>query len=101
MQNLDPVYWANRAMIVAQDKPGSQLQPVAPPGVGEKVNVVLNWAYWLCFAAALVGVMMVITGVVMSRRDGASDEVTTNVMRVGVGVAALAGVGALFAWFVG
>ncbi|WP_426722052.1 hypothetical protein [Corynebacterium auriscanis] len=79
--------------------PGSNLQPTAPPGVDEKVNTLLNWAQWVCFAIALLGALAAITGVILSRREGNSDEVTSNTIRVGLGVAALAGVGGLFSWF--
>lgn len=81
--------------------PGSNLQPTAPPGVGEKVNTLLNWTQWICFAAALIGTLVAIAGMVMSRREGNSDEATGTMFRIGLGVAALAGVGGLFSWFAG
>lgn len=81
--------------------PGSNLQPTAPPGVGDKINILLNWAQWVCFAAALLGTLATIAGVVISRRNGDSDEATSSIFRIGIGVSALAGVGGLFSWFAG
>ena len=102
MHSISPSYWATRAIVEYQaQNPGSDLQPTAPPGVGQKVDIFLNWAFYICMAAALVGVMVMLAGIVMSRRDGHSDEVTSNAFRVGVGTAALAGVGGLFSWLMG
>lgn len=102
MHTISPSYWATRAIVEYQAQtPGSDLQPKAPPGVGEKINTVLDWAFWICIAAAFLGVMALLAGIVMSRRDGTSDEVTANLFRVGVGTAALAGVGGLFSWLMG
>ena len=102
MHSISPSYWTTRAIVEYQaQNPGSDLQPTAPPGVGQKVDTFLNWAFYICMAAALVGVMVMLAGIVMSRRDGHSDEVTSNAFRVGVGTAALAGVGGLFSWLMG
>lgn len=102
MHSISPSYWATRAIVEYQaQNPGSDLQPTAPPGIGQKVESFLNWAFYICMAAALVGVMVMLAGIVMSRRDGTSDEVTSNAFRVGVGTAALAGVGGLFSWLMG
>ncbi|MGJ4093956.1 hypothetical protein [Corynebacterium macclintockiae] len=102
MHTISPSYWATRAIVEYQaQNPGSDLRPTAPPGVGQKVDTFLNWAFYICMAAALVGVMVMLAGIVMSRRDGHSDEVTSNAFRVGVGTAALAGVGGLFSWLMG
>ena len=81
--------------------PGSNLQPTAPPGVGDKINTMLNWTQWICFAAALIGTLVAIAGMVMSRRDGNSEEATSSMFRIGLGVAFLAGAGGLFSWFAG
>lgn len=43
-----------------------EIQPEAPPGVGEKLSTVLGWVYWLaivaCIAAIIVGIVMIATG---------------------------------------
>lgn len=79
--------------------PGSNLQPTAPPGVGDKINTMLNWTQWICFVAALMGTLVAIASMVMSRRDGNSEEATRSMLRIGLGVAFLAGAGGLFSWF--
>lgn len=97
---LDPAYWATRAQVSIQAQlPGENVTPTAPPGVGEKVNTALNWAMWICIAVAFVGAIVCVAGIVLSRREGSSDEVTGNMLRIGLGTAALAGMGGLFSWF--
>ncbi|WP_312803539.1 hypothetical protein [Corynebacterium variabile] len=96
---FDPAYWVTRASVSYQAQlPGENVSPTAPPGIGDKVNSVLDWVFWICIAVAFIGAIVAVTGIVLSRREGSSDEVTSNMLRVGIGTAALAGMGTLFSW---
>lgn len=97
---VDPAYWVTRAHVSIQAQlPGENVQPAPPPGVGDKVNSALNWMQWILIAVAFVGASVAVAGIVLSRREGSSDEVTGNMLRIGLGTAALAGMGGLFSWF--
>ena len=96
---LDPNYWLLRSELSIQAQlPGENVTPTAPPGIGDNVNTALNWAMWICIAVAFIGALVCVAGIVLSRREGSSDEVTGNMLRIGLGTAALAGMGTLFTW---
>ncbi len=74
----------NSQMVLAQ-MPGQNLQPQAPSGFGEKVDRGLNFGMYVGLVIAIAGVIAVGASMVLSRREGTSEEATANALRVGIG----------------
>jgi len=53
-------------VILGQAAAQVNIQPQAPPGLGEKIEMFLGWVYWLaivlCIAGVIVGAVMIWTG---------------------------------------
>lgn len=86
----------NNHLIYAQ-LPGQNLTPQAPSGFGEKVDRGLNFGMYLGIVVAIVGVIAVGASMVISRREGTSEEATSNALRVGVGCLIIGSAGAIVA----
>lgn len=85
--------------ILAQ-MPGQNLSPQAPGDFGEKINRGLNFGMFIGIAVAVAGVIAIGAGMVISRREGTSEEVTANAIRVGIGCLIIGSAGTLVAAFV-
>lgn len=76
--------------------------PVAPPGVAEKVQTVLNWGFWISITA-LVGALIV-AGVKMAinnRRGEGLSEGLGGVITVLIGAAFVASASSIISALVG
>jgi hypothetical protein len=60
----------------------------------------LDWVFWLCIASAVIGAIIAVTGIVRSRWGRQSDEVTSNMLRLGIGLTALSSMGTLLSWMI-
>ena len=78
------------SQILAQ-MPGQNMQPQAPAGFGAKIEQGLNFAFYIGIAMAIVGVMVAGITLLMSRREGSSEEATAMAMRIGFGAMILGG----------
>ncbi|MDN6130456.1 hypothetical protein ACTXIT_11335 [Corynebacterium casei] len=65
--------------------PGQNLTPQAPGDFGEKIDRGLNFGLYIGIAVAIIGVMVVGASMVISRREGTSEEATSNAIRIGIG----------------
>jgi len=45
------------SIATAAAQTGIEIRPEAPPGLGEKINTLLNWVYWIALVAAIMGVI--------------------------------------------
>ena len=73
-------------LVMAQaDIPGQGIQPQAPPGLAGKMNTFLSWVQYFGIFFAVVGVIVAGVGLVLSRREGSSEEATANFLRIGLG----------------
>ncbi|MFZ2292270.1 hypothetical protein ACTXN6_11880 [Corynebacterium casei] len=70
--------------ILAQ-MPGQNLTPQAPGDFGAKIDRGLNFGMYIGIVVAIVGVIAVGASMVISRREGSSEEATSNALRIGIG----------------
>lgn len=45
------------SIATAAAQSGIDIRPEAPPGLGEKITMFLNWIYWIALVAAIMGVI--------------------------------------------
>ena len=74
------------SQILAQ-MPGQNMQPQAPAGFGAKIEQGLSFAFYIGIAMAMVAGITLL----MSRREGSSEEATAMAMRIGFGAMILGG----------
>ena len=74
------------SQILAQ-VPGQDLNPQAPGDFGEKVDRSLNFGVYIGLVVSMV----------LSRREGTSEEATAAALRVGVGCLVIGGAGTIVA----
>ncbi|HAT6526212.1 TPA: hypothetical protein JAK05_002212 [Corynebacterium striatum] len=82
--------------ILAQ-VPGQDLSPQAPGDFGEKVDRGLNFGVYIGLVVAVAGVISIGASMVLSRREGTSEEATSAALRVGVGCLIIGGAGTIVA----
>ena len=85
--------------IMAQ-MPGQNLTPQAPGDFGAKVARGLNFGMYVGIVIAIAGVIAIGAAMVISRREGTSEEATGNALRVGIGCLIIGSAGTLVAAFV-
>lgn len=79
--------------------PGQDISPQAPAGIGEKVSTGLNFALYIGIAVAVIGVIIAGATLVLSRREGTSEEATAMALRIGFGAMIMGSAGAIVAAF--
>lgn len=85
---------SNTAWIMAQI-PGQNLQPQAPGDFGQKVDQALNFGVFIGILVAVAGVIAAGASMVISRREGTSEEATSNAIRIGLGCLVIGSAGAI------
>lgn len=65
--------------------PGENMHPSAPDGVRERFDAILNLALYIGIAFAIIGVIVAGATMVMSRREGTSEEATAMALRICIG----------------
>jgi len=80
----------------------SYLAQQAPTSLSATYSASLffDCVFWICIAEVVIGAIIAVTGIVRSRWGRQSDEVTSNMLRVGIGTAALGGMGTLLSWMI-
>ncbi|AKK07402.1 hypothetical protein CMUST_15565 (plasmid) [Corynebacterium mustelae] len=71
--------------------PGQNIQPQAPGEFGAKIERGLNFAFYVGIAIAIVGVIIAGATMVISRREGTSEEATAMALRIGFGAMIMGG----------
>lgn len=74
----------DKANVLAQ-MPGQNISPQAPGDFGEKVDRGLGFGMFLGLVVAIVGVIAAGATLVVSRREGTSEEATALALRIAVG----------------
>lgn len=74
----------NQITVLAQ-MPGQNIQPQAPSEIASKTDRFLNFFMFVGIAGIIVGVITAGVAMVLSRREGSSEEATALALRVGVG----------------
>lgn len=92
MMDLNSAYF----MVVAQ-MPGQNIQPQAPAEFASKFDRILNLAMYIGIAVAIIGVIVAGASMVISRREGSSEEATGMALRVGIGTMIIGGASAIVA----
>ena len=87
------------ATIVLAQMPGQNLTPQAPGEFGQKFDRGLNFAMYLGIGVAIIGVIVAGAAMVLSRREGTSEEATGMALRIGIGATMIGGAGSLIAAF--
>lgn len=82
--------------VLAQ-MPGQNLQPQAPGDFGSKVDQGLNFGVYIGIIVAIAGVIAIGASMVISRREGTSEEATSAALRVGVGCLVIGSAGTIVA----
>lgn len=86
----------NTQIILAQGQmPGQNLSPQAPGDFGAKVDRALSFGVYLGLVVAVAGVIAIGASMVISRREGTSEEATGNALRVGIGCLIIGSAGAI------
>lgn len=86
----------NNELILAM-VPGQNLSPQAPGDFGAKVDRALNFGVFIGLVVAVAGVIAIGASMVISRREGTSEEATSNALRVGIGCLIIGSAGAIVA----
>lgn len=79
------------ARILLAQMPGQNITPQAPGEFGAKIERGLNFAFYVGIAIAIVGVIIAGATMVLSRREGTSEEATTLALRIGFGAMIMGG----------
>jgi len=90
---------ASTVVTFLAQMPGENIQPQAPAGLGEKFDKGLNLTMYVCIALAIIGVLVAGATMVISRREGSSEEATAMALRIGGGCMLIGGAGALVTAF--
>ena len=69
--------------------------PTAPPGVSEKISLVLGWLAWGGGAVAILGFIAAGVMVMLSNNSGQSNEASRYVARVAIGAVIVTAAAAL------
>lgn len=88
---------ANHDMIttVLAQMPGQSINPQAPGDLGVKFERLLNFAQYLAFGVAIIGVITAGASWALSRREGSSEEATSRAIAIGIGCAVIGGAGGI------
>ncbi|AGG68083.1 hypothetical protein [Corynebacterium callunae] len=86
----------NTEIILAQ-VPGQNLSPQAPGDFGAKVDRGLNFGVFIGLVVAVAGVIAIGASMVISRREGTSEEATGAALRVGIGCLIIGSAGSIVA----
>lgn len=86
--------------ILAQEGPGANVSPQAPPGFGSKIDMLLSFVQYIAFGVLILAVLVMGATLAMSRREGSSEEVTASALRIGGGTALVSGAVGVISWFV-
>lgn len=84
------------SQILAQ-LPGQDLNPQAPGDFGEKADRALNFGVYIGILVVVVGVISIGASMALSRREGTSEEATSNALRVGIGCLIVGSAGTIVA----
>lgn len=83
--------------LVLAQMPGQNLQPAAPPEFASKFDRMLNLVMYVGIGIAIIGVIVAGATLVISRREGSSEEATSMGLRIGFGSMIIGGAGAIVA----
>lgn len=86
--------------VLAQ-MPGQGISPQAPGELGTKFERLLNFAQYLAFGVAIIGVITAGASWALSRREGSSEEATSRAIAIGIGCAVIGGAGGIVAMLAG
>lgn len=75
--------------------PGVGISPQAPGDVGAKTNTFLSYGLYFAMIAAVGGLIALLAGWAISRREGSSEEVTSNLIRWGAAALGLGSIGSI------
>lgn len=89
----------NYHIIYLAQMPGQNMTPQAPGEFGQKMDQGLNFAQYIGFGVAIIGIIVAGAAAIISRRDGSSEEATSKAIAVGIGVAVISGAGTLVSAF--
>lgn len=53
---------------------GMDSDPVAPPGVDTKTDILLGWAKWACYAICVFGLIYVASRLALANRRGEGED---------------------------
>ncbi|TVS26969.1 hypothetical protein [Corynebacterium sanguinis] len=84
-------------IYLAQQIPGQNLTPQAPGDFGAKVDRALNFGVFIGLVVAVAGVLAIGASLVISRREGSSEEATASALRVGIGCLIIGSAGSIVA----
>lgn len=70
--------------VLAQ-MPGQDIQPQAPADIAAKFDRILNLAMYIGIVFIIIGVIAAGSAMVLSRREGSSEEATAMALRIGIG----------------
>ena len=75
--------------------------PTPPPGVSEKLSIVLGWATWIGATVAIVGFIVAGAMLMLANNSGQSNEAARYVGRVAVGAVIVTAAAALASFITG
>lgn len=83
--------------IILAQMPGQNIQPQAPGEFSRKFDTLLNLAMYIGIGVAIIGVIVAGASMVLSRRDGSSEEATAMALRIGIGAMIIGGASSIIA----
>lgn len=88
----------NARILLAQG-PGQNVSPQAPPEVATKVDQLLSLAQYICFGVVILAVMVTGATIAFARQRGdGGEEAAGLALRIGGGVALVAGAVGIVSW---
>ncbi|WP_311342027.1 hypothetical protein [Corynebacterium riegelii] len=75
--------------------------PTAPDGFTGPMQRLVGMAKWIGFVLVGIGIITVAGSMAVSRREGTSDEATSNALRIGFAALLLGSVGSLLGLLMG
>ena len=75
--------------------------PQAPQGFIAPVTTLIGIVRWVGFLLVGIGLIVVLASMAISRREGSSEEVTGNFIRVGFAAMGLGAVGSIMSLLIG
>ncbi|APT84227.1 hypothetical protein [Corynebacterium aquilae] len=88
----------NTTLILAQ-MPGENMSPQAPEAFRSKMDMGLNLAFYIGILVAIIGVIVAGSTMVLSRREGSSEEATAMALRIGFGAMIIGSASAIIGAF--
>lgn len=92
---IDPFILADQATAILAQAEVFDAPASAPEGFAEPVRRLIGMAKWIGFVLVGVGIIVMGASMAISRREGSSEEATTNAVRIAAAAMLLSGVGAI------